>query len=189
MADTSSIEWVGEGLATAHWRPWMQLACQVAAHSPDPSTQNGAVLVADARMAGQAWNEVPHCCGPWSACDDAFRRARTVHAETGAIYTAAATGARLRDAVMVCPWAACIPCALAIAAVGLRCLIVSHEHMQRAHPAWDAQIAEALGMLQRAGVRVRQLSVRGLDIPPLRFRGVVEDLFADPADASKEEAA
>lgn len=128
-------------------------AYEVARGSPDPSTQNGAVLATAAGFKVYGLNSFP-----LGVSRDPERLERPLkyqyveHAERSALYNAARCGATTYGATMYCPWYACTDCARGIIAAGVR-RIVGHllpEHQE--HPRWHDSIKLALEMLAEAGV-------------------------------------
>lgn len=124
----------------------MILAYRHAMESPDPSTQNGAVLLAadpvsydraggwDYKIIGAGCNDFPrgvdleHWTGPKEG-----KYARVVHSEVSAILDAARSGHATEGATLVCPWAACSNCSKHIAAAGIAVLV--------RHPFFDNGVA------------------------------------------------
>ncbi len=102
-------------------------AYSIATESPDPSTQNGAVL---------RWPN-GRIIRPTGECNDfprgTFPSARTLtrpikyqfieHAERGALYAAARFGICTNGLTMVACWASCADCARAIVQSGIRTLV------------------------------------------------------------------
>lgn len=109
----------------AWYAPLMRKAYDNALNSPDPSTQNGAVLVsADGKVIGEGCNHFPagvdkcHWHGPKQAKYD-----RVVHAEVSAILSAARNGHSTWNSTLICPWAGCSNCSKHIADAGITQLI------------------------------------------------------------------
>lgn len=131
---------------------------ELALNSPDPSTQNGAVLVDDAGMFkySEAWNEFPRGS---EYTDERWERPLKYryieHAERNSIYFAARHGLSTDGMGMVCPWAACSDCARAIIQAGITVLVVhkqAHDRVRNDH--WAGEIAIAQGMFVDAGVQM-----------------------------------
>lgn len=139
---------------------WLRIACEQAASSHDPHTQNGAVLVprGDAYVAIGV-NRVPR--GVWAAPDRLIRPAKykyIEHAERAAIYAAARFGTPTQSATLYCPWFACTDCARAIILAGIA-QVVGHVKPRAATPErWTAEIVQAEAMLTEAGVGMRWLA-------------------------------
>lgn len=98
---------------------------RVAQNSPDPSTQNGAVLLSEQGVVvATGWNDFPvgvdveYWTGPKEA-----KYARVVHAETSVLLAAARLGITTVGTTMVCAWAACSNCAKHMAAAGVARLV------------------------------------------------------------------
>lgn len=144
-------------------------AYEHARSSPDPSTQNAAIITTESGFRVYGVNTTPfgiHHRG------DRLQRPKKYdyveHAERAAIYHAARAGVRTYGATMYCPWYACTDCARAIIAAGIR-RVVGHklpEHQK--HPRWQESIAYALEMLREAGV-VCDLVKGKLGCSPIRM--------------------
>ncbi len=99
-------------------------AYRVATKSPDPSTQNGAVLIITGGGSVSGCNEFPegvsaiHWDGPKEG-----KYARVVHAEVSVLLQAARIGYPTAGSTLVCPWAACSNCAKHIAYSGVETLV------------------------------------------------------------------
>jgi dCMP deaminase len=135
-------------------------AYKVATNSPDPSTQNGALLVTNTEEAlifASDCNRFPD--GIESTKERWERPLKyeiVVHAERNVIYSVAKSGEDYftEGAVMVCPWAACPECAQAIIQSGIKTLITHKQAHDRAPEAWVKKITVAFGMLDEAGVSI-----------------------------------
>src|SRR4051812_27458885 len=95
-------------------RAYLQLAYEAAAKSPDPSNQNGAVLVA--ANTGQRcidYNRFPtdFPFDPTHLSDRDKKIRYIEHAERTVIYQAASLGVMTHGATLYCPWFACMECA------------------------------------------------------------------------------
>lgn len=139
-------------------REIMQLAYQACSWSPDPSTQNAAVLCTqDGEVIYETFavNDLPNGVLPtgprWNRPNKYYY---VEHAERNAIYNAARHGVSTRGLVMVCPWAACADCARAIIQAGISQL-VRHEGENASH--WQESITVADEMLLEAGVGIVNL--------------------------------
>lgn len=128
-----------------------------ALNSPDPSTQNGAVLVRDREIIGSGCNRFPtgvhNTDERWNNRE--LKYPRVIHAETAAIIDAAKYGLETDGATLYCPWYACDRCAVVIIEAGI-VEVVGHQDVlefARYHnPRWDESISVALEMFTEAGV-------------------------------------
>ncbi len=126
-------------------------------HSPDTSTQCGAILV----PAGSRWNLAtlgtnrfpPGVkCTPELLADRDKKIFRIQHAERDCIMKAARNGFTTDGAIMYCPWFACSYCAQDIICAGIK-RMVGHQSIRDKTPErWMMTIREADEMLDEAGV-------------------------------------
>lgn len=163
---------------------YLRVAHQFAETSPDPSTQNGAILVqTDAEgldhVIGGGCNEFPR-----GVLYNAERFERPLkysyieHAERNSILDAARKGNCTDGATMYVLWAACADCARAIIQAGIK-RVVTHAfyHTQDntsttgGRKDWAASIDPAFTMLREAGVEIVFFD-ESLGSPvPVRFNG------------------
>lgn len=127
--------------------------------SPDPSTQNAAVLCHEDEwgrltpfIETLACNDFPagvvHSEARW---ERPLKYQFVEHAERNSIFKACRRGRCTTKTVMVCPWAACADCARAIVQAGVRKLITQrHDDEDR----WKASIDVAFTILAEGGVEV-----------------------------------
>lgn len=134
----------------------LRLACEyAAAHSDDPRTKNGAVLVTRSDRVFAA-NTLPH-----GVHRDAARLAPPTkyrfveHAERAAVYKAAQRGVATAGSKVYCPWFACTDCARALIIAGVS-EIVGLACLRNATPSrWEEETSLAERMLREAGVGMR----------------------------------
>lgn len=127
--------------------------------SPDPSSQNGAVLVGGASkvILGEGLNCFPRGV---QYTDERWERPGKYqwieHAERNALYDAAVRGRCTKGSVLYCPWFACADCARAIIQCGV-VEVVGHKvpGALAEHERWAESIGNALTMLEEAGVKTR----------------------------------
>lgn len=153
----------------------MRLALLKATQSPDPSTQNGAILVADdeAISVTAACNEFPagveYMSERW---ERPLKYDVIEHAERNAIYAAARNGIATKGLTLVCAWAACADCARAIIQAGLSELVTLAPTEAATHARWTDTVEIGMVMLGEAGVKVTYLDGSDFhDAPPLRRNG------------------
>jgi len=164
-------------------RRLLSLAVTAAAASPDPSTQNAALLVRRQTIAGETyqWPVVgPEVNAfPWGVTESVERWERPFkyrfveHAERAAIYSAARGGAYTVGSTMVCPWAACADCARAIIGAGIVEVVTLHREV---HERWDLSIGTGDAMLAEAGVTVTFLDGPLAGCPKIRRNGELVSL-------------
>ena len=139
------------------WKPTLIETVRYALYSPDPSTQNGAVIVRGNNVLKDTFavNEFPRGV---HYLDERWERPLKYeiieHAERGAIYKAAKHGYETDGCTLVSPWAACSDCARAIICAGITDLVTLAPKVSDTNERWDASIATAMTMLSEADVKV-----------------------------------
>ena len=154
----------------------MAHALRYAANSPDPSTQNGALLATPDGVP--LWDTVAWNTFPFGVDRSEVRWERPAkytfveHAERNAIYAAARHGISTSRLTLVCPWAACADCARAIIQSRIDRLITLAPERHTTHARWDESIEAAMTMLSEAEVTVTYLEdpIPG-PLPTLRRNG------------------
>lgn len=154
----------------------MVSAFSAATHSPDPSTQNGAVLVTpdgELLYATLACNEFPVGV---KYSDERWERPAKYsfieHAERNAIYRAAREGIATQGLVMYVVWATCDNCARAIIQAGLsKVVTLPPETDCGAQARWDDSIRVGLEMLEESRVEVEFFNEPIPQVPLLRRNG------------------
>jgi dCMP deaminase len=150
---------------------WLLMAYQAATKSPDPSTQNGAVIPAHNNVVLQACNEFP--VGVKYAegrLERPLKYSFIEHAERNVVYQAAKLGVSLHGLTMYACWFACADCARAIIQSGIT-KVVGHKQMMDGTPDhWKESIKVAFDMFQEAGVQTELLDVY-LNGPRVLFNG------------------
>jgi dCMP deaminase len=133
---------------------WLAKAYQAAKQSKDPSTQIGAVLVANHGIAGWAVNEIHGLAAHPERGQRPLKYKYASHAEAGVIHDAARRGFPTKGLTMYATWAACSHCALAIVNAGVRRL-VRHKHPLHATAThWAEELEHADRILAEGGVEV-----------------------------------
>lgn len=161
-------------------REYLVMAYQAATKSPDPSTQNGAVIPytdVGAEYMGRpaerfitGWTDFPP--GVANTPERLVRPLKyqyVEHAERNCILNAAREYVPLKGATMYVPWFACSDCARAIICSGIRRL-VGHKKMADDTPErWKESITHAMNMLREAGVEMELLEGDLPEAPLIRF--------------------
>lgn len=167
----------------------MNAALQCATNSPDPSTQNGAVLVGpDGDVLVGGCNEFAY--GTEYTKERWERPAKysyIEHAERNVIYEAARTGIRTQGLTIVAGWAACADCARAIVQAGLDRLVRIPSNEQTTHARWGESIDIGDVIMLEGGIEILNLEpeeIKGLTIPELRRDGHTWDPFAPVAETA-----
>ena len=153
---------------TIDYKKYLLHAYEQATKSPDPSTQNGSVLVrANTNGTDQIIGEgFTTPVGPYSkellASNRSYRLAVTMHAEVASIIAAGRDGHPTRGAILFCPWSACRLCANIIRKAEIAVLVrhkqlmefSAKERCQSGYPGWSATINDADVILRDAGIRI-----------------------------------
>ena len=152
-----------------------------AANSPDPSNQNGAVLVtatewntAKPTWTVYSWNHPTRGTdlqeyAERAKTDRKWKYARTEHAERNAIWQMIDIGESTAGSIMYCPWFACEDCARAIVGAGVgmvighlpRILEFKRTRGELADPHatdWESTVDEGDRILLDAGVQLVYLT-------------------------------
>lgn len=149
---------------------YLKHAYTMALLSPDPSTQNGSVIVNGyGALITRGYNSFPE--GVEETPDRLVRPlkyAMVEHAERWSIFEAARLGRSTYNATMFCPFIICTDCARAVIVAGIKTLI-GHSKMA-CSDRWNESISIGLTMLQEAGVRVEWID-GDLGCEPIRFNG------------------
>ena len=134
----------------------LQISYNKAKSSPDPSTQNAALLVNDAgSIIAKAVNEFPYGVKYTPERWERPLKYKIIeHAERNVLFQLAKTGLETNGLIMVCPWAACSDCARAIIQCGVKQLITHKQAHDRSPDFWRQEIEVAFIMLQEANVNV-----------------------------------
>lgn len=160
QTSTPTVKLFGDDFRPQDWATWMRDAYLVAQASPDPSTQNGAILFnSDGGWIGFDCNHFPTGV---EYNDERWERPLKYevieHAERNAIFHAARVGAETYGSTMVVPWAACADCARAIIQAGVKRVVRHKQSTERGQGRnWDGTISIADIMLREAGVDIIDL--------------------------------
>lgn len=151
-------------------------AYREAAKSPDPSTQNGAVVVGPCgAILGRGHNRFARGIDPRPdrLADRAQKYARTVHAESSALWDAIRNGhaGLLPRATLYVCWYACDDCAKHILEAGVRRVVGHADHPGFADPhgKWGKLVEAGLDMLAEAGVARGRHAGPIAGAPPIRI--------------------
>lgn len=146
-------------LSEEQMKDYLAWCYQLASHSKDPSTQNGAILLdltsENTGVIGRGINRFPN-----GVLDIPSRYERPLkykiieHAERNAVYDAARAGYKIAGSTMVCAWAACCDCARAIIQTGVKTLVRHKQAGDRSTGIWLEEITIADQMLHEAGIEI-----------------------------------
>ena len=159
----------------------LRLAYETAELSPDPSTQNGAVLIRSDftdQILGTGFNTFPpgieNHAERWE--NRALKYEYVCHAEVSAIINASPFP--VDGAVLYVPWYACTTCAKYIILAGVKA-VVGHKQVREfassVNPGWDDSVALGLDMLAEAGVKCRWFNGPIYEAPKVLVGGEMFD--------------
>lgn len=156
-------------------RKFMAEAYNVAENSPDPSSQNGAVLV---RCLGVG--EYQFLCAGYNHFYDGIvpelndrteKLKRIEHAERDCLYNAASSGFTTKGCVLVTPWAACWDCARAIIGCDISAVVFHRQRYAETDIRWKNEVDEAIQAIRASGIFVYGLDGPIPDTRPIRISG------------------
>jgi len=175
LASGTHVDLMNREFAT--WDELLRRCCLKAAESPDPSTQNGAVLVEGLGDGGfpmpatYACNRFPKGVDVTSErLERPLKYQYVIHAEQHALALAGFHGIATAGLTLVCPWAACDRCAVSIIAGGISRVVTFPGADDEASARWSASCAVADIMLAEAGVAMLFVSLP-LAMPAVRRDG------------------
>lgn len=151
----------------------MLKAYELATHSPDNSTQCGAVILDSRRneIIGKGFNHYPG--GIEKILEKPEKYRRILHAERAAIYDAWECS-RVDEAIMVAPWAACCNCALAIiSVVAIKTLVIHGPRMALTPERWKDEIEYGLNMIKEARIEIITLENKIPDAPEILVNSIL----------------
>lgn len=134
---------------------YMGYAYRAARTSPDPSTQNGAVVVHPFQLSAPAQPNTWVCREHKDLLRLRDRKEKYLyieHAERLAIAAAHTQGVSTYGASLFALWAACPDCARAIITAGIRDVYTHAFYRENPNPRWDLTVPDE--MLAEAGVRL-----------------------------------
>jgi len=141
-------------------RELLQIAYREALCSPDPSTQNGAVLWSrDLAIPLASCNRFPR-----NVVETTERWERPAkyyyieHAERNVLFRAARYGISTVGTIMACPWATCAECARAIIECEVKTLVVHEQALSLTPAFWSRSIEIGFQMLSEAGVGIEMFN-------------------------------
>lgn len=149
-------------------REMLRMAYGCALDSPDPSTQNGAIVLdSNGRLIGWGCNTFTE---GMPQTPDLFERPKKYafieHAERNALFSAARSGAYPHT--LACAWAACADCARAIVGLGVRRLV---RHVRDDDEGrWNESIEWGDQIMRAAGIEIVDFSGR-IGSKPVLFNG------------------
>jgi deoxycytidylate deaminase len=165
------------------YEEWLVEAYKVATSSPDPSTQNGAIVLdKDYNILGKGCNTFTKGVelSP-EKLEKPLKYSYVEHAERNAVFNCLDT-IRTNSAgewigkgkpdTMVVPWAACVDCARSIIQSGIHTLVRHRDATDRSPDHWIESITLADELLREGSVEV--INVKGfLGAPEILHNGVL----------------
>lgn len=153
----------------AETRALLRRAYRLALGSPDPSTQNGGIVLdAFGRAMGKGINTfTPGIDVTPDLLERPKKYAYIEHAERSAIFDAFRHGSGPLH-TLVCPWAACTDCARAIVLSGITTLI---RHERGDSESWGQSIIDGDRMMRAAGVNIITVTGDLGGCEPIRYNG------------------
>lgn len=136
------------------YRDYLKAAYRVALNSPDPSNQNGAILLNGYQVVKQGFNGVTRGLHiDIKTVDRDTKLAFVVHAEQRAVIGVNAAGYTL-----VCPWLACTKCAQCIVESGVSRVVRHGPRMDKTPDRWLKETKNGDYILRSAGVVILELT-------------------------------
>ncbi len=155
-APVDSLSWLsGIKLNTESMTPFFLKKCYLlAAKSPDPSTQLGAIIINKyGEIIGEGYNTYPEGVhNKPSRLVSPCKYSYIEHAERSAIFYSAKFGYKLNGNTMYCPWFSCTECARAIIRSGIKRIIGHRSMFERTPERWKQSIQTAFQMFEEAKV-------------------------------------
>jgi dCMP deaminase len=143
-------------------------------YSPDPRTQNGAIIVDsnNFEIISYGANRFPNGVSNLpERLHREHKRDYLEHAERDAIFSALRLGKNTVGATMYVPWFACSDCAKAIIGAGITCVVGHHAPCNTAN-TWSASIDIGLILLNEAKVVYRYYDGQ-IGVKDVRFGGEI----------------
>lgn len=140
---------------------WLQVAYKAAKTSPDPSNQNGAVVVSDDFQTHYATgtNNFGKIVYDTNLLLDREEKLKYIeHAERAALFEAAKHTA-LKGKHLVCPWVCCTDCARAIARCGIASVVCHAPRMDTTPTRWVESVLAGHKILRAYGVKLVYFSL------------------------------
>jgi len=134
----------------------MSKAYSHALDSPDPSSQNGAVLCrrqpnGQMDVVARGYNHF-YPGVPGEVIDRDKKLQQIEHAERDCIYNAASRGVETKGSILICPWVACYDCARGIIGAEVAAVVYHKQRNDLTDERWLKNVNEALTWLDNAGV-------------------------------------
>lgn len=130
------------------WATFLREAYEAALFSPDPSSQNGAVLVTNHGpdiIKRIGYNFIPdRMQNLTERYNDREQKYKWVtHAEEAAVLAFARRSYSSHGAVLYCPWSACTRCARQLCLAGVKTVVRHKDRMDLTVDRWKGEIQEA----------------------------------------------
>lgn len=138
-------------------------AYQMAKDSPDPSNQNGAVIVNHRySIIATGRNEFPKKVQitPELLADRDTKLFYIEHAERNAIFNGVYNDIEIPGRIMVCPWFACSDCARAIILCGISKVIGHKQRMEQTPERWVKSVNAGIELMKLHGVKIELIDAQ-----------------------------
>lgn len=147
-------------------------AIRYATTSPDPRTQNSALIYHDNKLLAADVNRFTDYAADFPArWERPYKDFYVEHAERNAIYQAARVGRMLLSAVMYAPFASCSDCARGIIQTGIKTLV---RYPFEVPERWHESTRLGDLMLRESGIQIIELAPKvGVE---LMFNGQAIDI-------------
>ena len=152
---------------------YLRLAYIEAIKSPDPSNQNGAILVANNVIVAKDYNSFPE---KLQVTEEMIinRQKKYLyieHAERNVIYQAIRKDIYISDCILYCPWLACVDCSRAIILSGIKKTVGHQARMCTTPIRWKESIANGLKMMANCDVQLEFYDKPIPDCPSIIVNG------------------
>lgn len=169
-------------------REYLVMAYYEAVKSPDPSTQNGAVIPYSKYVPSQ--DNVSYGCDSsyhlevksYTSFPNGVKRTEdrlqrpikysyVEHAERNVIFEAAKIGIGLQGKTMYVPWTACAECARAIICSGIKKVVCHQRMMDQTPDHWKESIKHAFIMFEEAEIEIVRFTKELPEAPKVLING------------------
>ena len=126
----------------------------MATWSDDPSTQNGSILIDQARVIGRGFNGFPLGTPQEFWNDRPTKLTHVIHAEVSSILDAARNGNSTAYTTMYCGWASCANCAKHMVGAGVVRLVRHPFVWNETNERWKEECDLGDDIMKRGGIEI-----------------------------------